>query len=587
MTDQFVGTPAFAAPEHLRGGPDAIDVRSDVYSLGVVLFNALTGSMPYKVSGDLPEVFRNIEQAEPVRPSSVCGSVDREIESIVLKALSKDKDRRYQTVDAMAEDLRRYVQGEPILAHPPSTFYQVRKLVKRHRLPFALAALVFGVVLAFAITAAYQAQRIRLERDQSRLDQAKAEAVSEFLRTMFASANPEQSGHDVRVVDVLERAETKIDSGFDEQPEVRVVLHSTLGETYFGLGLYEQADESYQAALRAATTSLGDDHELTLDAMSSLGVIRSARNRLVEAEGFSRGAYEGFLRTLGREAPQTLVAANNLAGFLRRVDRLDESERIYRETYEIRLRTLGEDDLDTLASMNNLSMMLMFRGKQSEAEPVLLKALRGCRRMFGESHPKTLLVTNNYAKLLHRLGRLEEAASRYRDILDVRRQTLTSHHPDIMLSLNNLGMVLKEQDKIDEARGILAEVVDAYYGDDPPAQPAHWGSRGKGLFSHHVLFQLADIHVRLKNADAVERLFERAISHREGFQDDDQWRLGIVHREYGLCLPKLGRKANARKQLRDALEVLRHTLEPDDPRTREVHEDLRALDDPGEGSAQP
>lgn len=133
----------------------------------------------------------------------------------------------------------------------------------------------------------------------------------------------------------------------------------------------------------------------------------------------------------------------------------------------------------------------------------------------------------------------------------------------------------------------MAEVVDAYYGDDPPAQPAHWGSRGKGLFSHHVLFQLADIHVRLKNADAVERLFERAVSRTEDFQGDDQWRLGMVHREYGLCMSKLGRKAGAREQLKDALEMLRISLGPDDPRTREVQENLGSLDGAGEGVAQP
>jgi serine/threonine protein kinase len=144
LTEQFVGTPAYASPEHLRSGTSAIDIRADVYSLGLVLYNALTGRLPYDVSGDLPDVFHRIEHAEPIRPSSVAPSLDREIEAIVLKALVKEKERRYQSVDLLAEDLRRYLHDEPILARPPSTFYQLGKFAKRNK------TLVTAVIIAFA-----------------------------------------------------------------------------------------------------------------------------------------------------------------------------------------------------------------------------------------------------------------------------------------------------------------------------------------------------------------------------------------------------------------------------------------------------
>ncbi len=145
LTEQFVGTPAYASPEHLRGGPEAIDVRADVYSLGVILYNALTGRLPYDVSSNLPDTFRNIEHADPIRPSSIVPRLDRDMEYITLKALAKEKDRRYQSAHALADDLKRHVEGEPILAHPPSTLYQLRKLVKRHRWPAALVAAMFAL----------------------------------------------------------------------------------------------------------------------------------------------------------------------------------------------------------------------------------------------------------------------------------------------------------------------------------------------------------------------------------------------------------------------------------------------------------
>jgi tetratricopeptide (TPR) repeat protein len=443
-------------------------------------------------------------------------------------------------VDAFGEDLRRYLQGESIVAHPPSTLYQLRKVVRRHRLPVALASIVFVLVSAFAITATYQAMRIRAERDDSRRETAKAEAVSEFLRGMFASPSPEQRGHEVRVVDVLQAAGDKIDAGFEDQPEVRVVLHSTLGETYFGLGLYKEADERYEAALRAGTETLGERNELTLDAMSSLGVIRSMRNELADAENLLRGAYGGFIETLGEEASPTLIAANNLAGLLRRIDRLDEAEEMYRRTYEIRLRTLGENNLDTLASMNNLSMMLLFRGKPQEAEPLQLKTLRGCRRMFGESHPKTLLTLNNYARLLHRLGKLTEAASYFRELVALRRESLPAGHPDTMLTIDNLAMVLKDVGQFDEAARLFQELVDAYLGEDPPEHPAHWNARGKDLFLHHVVFELAAIHVRKKDADTVVRLFDRTLARASDFVGEDHWRLGRVRHRRLRVRPRRG-----------------------------------------------
>jgi len=579
LTEQFVGTPAYASPEHLRGGHEAIDVRTDVYSLGVILYKSLTGELPYDTSGALPDVFQRIEHSEPLRPSRVDQRVDREIEAIVLKSLAKEKERRYQSVDALAEDLRHYVSGEPIAAHPPSTFYFIRKSVKRHRLPYALAMVVFVLTFALAVTATYQARRIATERDQARIEAAKAEAVSEFLRGMFASASPEQQGHDARVVDVLSAASERIDAGFAMQPEVRVQLHSTLGETYFGLGLYEEADACYAAALEAGRGDLGEDHMLTLDAMSSLGVIRSIRNQLDDAEELLREAHAQFARIAGEEDPQTLVAANNLAGLFRRLRRLDEAEEIYRHTYDVRMRTLGQDNLDTLASMNNLGMMLTARGKIKEALPILRQTLNGCRNLFGETHPKTLLVTNNYATLLRDEGRLDEAEDVFRELLALRLRDLPQNHPDVMLCMHNLAMVLKKADKADDAADLLQSVVSAYMVDSPPNHPSHWNARGKDLFPHHVVFELADIYADVGTLDELTKLFDQAISSAQSLSSDDRWRLGRIYHVYGDCLRRKGRYEESEARLLEAHEELTSTLSADHARTIAVVESLVDLYD--------
>ena len=256
------GTLPYMSPEQVRGNPDEIDIRTDVYSLGVVLYELLSGHLPHDLKGaPMHEAARVIVEEEPasLRKTLSSGRLDADLETIVLKALEKDPARRYQSVSALAEDVRRYLSDEPILARPPSASYQLKKLIARHRAGFAFAASVFLLLAAFGIFMTFQANRLARERDRANRAAHTAERTAGFIVGLFEEADPTRSrGNEIRVREVLDKGAERLENQLQEEPAVRADLQQTLGNVYKVLGLFSKASALLDSALRARRAEFGD-----------------------------------------------------------------------------------------------------------------------------------------------------------------------------------------------------------------------------------------------------------------------------------------------------------------------------------------
>jgi thiol-disulfide isomerase/thioredoxin len=421
---QLVGTVQYMSPEQIQADPNDIDTRSDVYSLGVVLYELLAGKLPYDVASTPPfEAARVIREDSPTRLSTIDRTLGGEKETIVLKALEKERERRYQSAGDLASDIRRYLNDEPICARPPTVVYQLKVFARRNKALVGAVGVVFAVVVAGAIISTSLYFKAEAERSVAEQQAEKAIAAIGFMRDMVMSTSPVSVGQDVKVGDLLDRYSEKIDGAFDGQPEIEAAVRATIGETYRFLDMFEKAGtfESYQqaaefhlgTALDLRKRTLGEEHPETLASMELLAGFFTDQGRTSDAERLIRHVWEVRRRTLGEDDSLTVNTMENLALLLRDQGRLDDAEPLAQKTLEIRRRVLGEEDPATLVARIHVASLLQERGELSEAEGLKRKALEIGRRVGGDGSWLTCLLTSELASSLVAQGKLDEANSLY------------------------------------------------------------------------------------------------------------------------------------------------------------------------------
>lgn len=516
---QLVGTIPYMSPEQVTGVSAEVDTRSDVYALGVICYRLLTGALPLNLDDrSIPEAARIIREEDPTRLSSFDRVFRGDLDTIVNKALEKDKTRRYQSASQLGADLRNYLKNRPIGARPPTTFYQLRMFTRRNR---ALVGGVLATMLAIVVGAAataVQATRAIRERDSARQAEqiaeqrreeaqrsaAMAQAVLAFLnKDLLAAAKPDELGHDVTVREVLARAAATASTRFKDQPLVEAAVHSTLGSAQIGLGDYASAVSHLTSAADLHRENLGEDHRFTLRSRSALGnvysiqgryhgaepilteVLQKQRNSLGEEhedtlstaaslallrvnQGRYGDAERGFTevlavrrRVLGAEHEQTLRTAGNLADLYDELGRFPEAESLYTELMEITDRVYGEQHPLTLGAIHDLARNYQSQGRYREAEPLFTKGLELRRQVLGEEHPRTLITANTLATLYRRQGRLDEAERLYAEVLETRRRILGDEHPNTLNTMNSLANVYARRGQLDQAEPLFTEVVAA------------------------------------------------------------------------------------------------------------------------------
>jgi non-specific serine/threonine protein kinase/serine/threonine-protein kinase len=483
-----VGTLEYMSPEQAELGGIDIDTRSDVYALGVILYELLTGVLPVDrrllLSSGLDEVRRTIREVDPPRPSTrvtqeydtadaaarkrgteptrLAGQLRGDLDWITLKALEKDRARRYATVNELAADVRRHLKHEPVIASPPSAIYRLKKFVRRNRLPVAAAAMLVVMLGIFAATMAFQARRISRERDRANVEAATARQVSDFLTGLFKVADPnEAKGNTLTAREILDAGVANIETDLAGQPEVRGRLLVTMGAIYTNLGLYAKAEQLLAKAVETQRREYGSDHQATLAAMHELGNAYWFQDKHAQAEQLYLEVIERRGRTLGTEHIDTLRASNDLASLYVLQRRFDEAERLTRATLATQERSLGADHQDTRLSLNILQNIYYVQGRYSEAEPISREALAKSRKTLGDEHPETLVDLHNLATLQAKLGRYDDAERLFLNTIATMRRVNGSVHRYTVNSIQRLAEMYREQRRFAEAESQLTSVLTA------------------------------------------------------------------------------------------------------------------------------
>ena len=630
---QVVGTLQYMSPEQAAGSLD-IDTRTDVYSLGVMLYELLTGTTPFDeatlrsaLQGELQRVFREVH---PPRPSTrlnasrdtlariaACRRIEPkrlglllrgELDWIVMKAIEKDRSRRYETANGLAMDIRRHLAGEAVVAAPPSASYRLRKLVARNKGLVAAtaavaAALLVGVV-GFAWQAnvaqgerdhAVQAQRSeatqRKEADEQRAlaeqNQAKAKAINQFLLDMLGAADIRKLGRDAKVAQALDAAATKVQKAFAQRPEVEAEVRLILGRTYSSIAMLDEAEPQIAAALQLNRSVHGETSAEYAKALGAQAALRRARGEDAVAADLFRQSADLLAAADGAEDRDALGMRVEYANTLVELDRFAEAEKLLREVLAIRRRVFGNDDNDSQIGINSLAVLLHERKQFDEAEELYREAVEIGERSLGASHPDTLTARMNLGSLLRSLGRHGEAEPMMVALLTDLRRVFGADNPQTAKACKALGELYKDLGRFKDAGPLLEECVSIFtkaeggdtmnvaeaknslaivlkrLGDAPRAvtmQREVAAVYKKVLGADHdrtlnARLNLANSLVTPAEGDEAEATFKDLLASAPAVLGENSGVYIIANNSYGVFLMARDRYADAAPYVRRALEI--------------------------------
>jgi serine/threonine protein kinase len=534
--EQFIGTPAYMSPEQARLSGLDIDTRTDIYSLGVLLYELLTGKTPLDqkelLAAGLDEMRRTIREKEPIRPSTRLSTMLEgeltttakhrrteppklvhllrgDLDWIVMKALEKDRARRYETANGLAMDVARYLADEPVVARPPSKLYRFQKQARRNKLAFAAAGAVAAALIIGLAASISEYVKERKAREQ-------AVTVISLLQRLLGSADPDLKGSDYTVRQLLDDFSAGLtnQTQFAGQPEVEATVRRAIGWTYLRLAVLPKAESNLRRAVELRRRALGPENLATLDAQYALALLLvSFERKWEEGKRLSRETWQARRRLLGAEHRDTLKSRELYAAALMQGGQVQEAESIEREVLEIRERVLGPDDYDTIDSLGTLGQVLIERGASAEAERYMRKTLAAQQRngwadrqdgiicakdialvrlqqgdpaeaerllqelrpraiqKLGPNHLMTLHIQRLLARALAETGRLNEAEALLEETLNARRRDKDNEEAyGTARTLLTLGRVLVEKGKLDEAEPRLREAL-TFFREDPICKP--------------------------------------------------------------------------------------------------------------------
>ncbi len=567
---QLIGTPEYMSPEQAEGSMD-IDTRTDVYALGVLLYELLTGSTPFDSSrlrsAAFAEIARIIREDDPPSPSSrlsqsaatlaavaahrhteprkLSSMLRGELDWIVMKALEKERQRRYETANGLAMDVRRYLLGEPVTAAPPSRLYRFRKFVVRHRVPVAAASLVVAALLVAVVGISWQARVARAQL-------AKAERIAEFMADMLQGVEPGVArGRDTTLLqEMMDAAAARIEKGdLSQSPEAELRLRATIGTAFRELALYDEASKMLAPAVPLARSLHDGDHEETADALGNLGQLLNDQDELEKAEPLYREALEMDQRLFPGDDPRVATDINNLSTLLQDKGDPAAAEPLARQALEMRRRIYPGDHQDVAESLNNLAGLMIGgnrgTGDLEGAEKLFREVLAMSRRLYPGDHPRLAGALNNLSVLLKKRGDLAGAEPLARETLEMRRRLFPGDHPYVATGLNNLALLIQERGDLVAPEPLFRESLAMRRRLYP----------GGHTSTATDLLNLGGLLLERGDAAEAEPCFREAADMYEQTKGKSFWPAAKARQGLGSSLASLGRFRQAEPELLAAERV--------------------------------
>jgi tetratricopeptide (TPR) repeat protein len=567
-TGAVLGTPSYMAPEQAGGKGKEVGPAADVYALGAILYELLTGRPPFRAATDLDTLFQVLTE-EPVPVRRLQPQVPRDLETICHQCLAKDPSRRYVEAKALAVDLHHFVAGEPVAARPVRATERLWRWARRKPAQAGLVAMVLLAFLASVVGVslfAWQAGQGRLRaeafaREESkRLDQIMK--ANDILSSVFRDLNPEEEdpeGQPLRAQlgERLDRAAQLLQSDAVGDPLAVARLQNTLGETQRHLGYPKRAIELHAQARQAFEAGLGPDHREALANLENLaGAYRDA-GQMDEAVSLFQQAVQRYTATFGPDDRGTLGSRNNLATAYWAAGKLDEAEPLLEQTLDKTRAKFGPDDADTLECMANLAGVYWDGGKLDKALPLSEQALQRCKARLGPVHPRTLRCMELLALVIQATGQFDKAVPLFEQILEKRKAKLGPDNPGTLKSMNNLAGAYQDTGQLDRAVPLFEQVLEKLQAKGGPDDPSTLGGMNN----------LATAYRAAGRLDKAVPLFEQTWAKAQAILGPEHPHTLISMGNLAWAYQLAGQLAKALPLFEQALEKMKVKLGPDHPRT--------------------
>ncbi len=567
QTGLYLMTPEYASPEQVQG--ETITTATDVYALGLILCELLTGQLPYNLADkNQMEISSTISNTIPVKPSSLISRVKDsaplqlrginknqlkkrikgDLDTIVLKALRKEPVRRYGSADQLLQDIRRYQKNEPISARPESAAYLSKKFIQRNQTVVLAVAIIMIVLISTAIFSLYQARTTEIERQ-------KTEQVNAFLQEMLASPNPYEDGLDVKVVDILDQTAARIDEQIN-QPEVEASVRRTLGVTYRELGDIDKAYSQISQALVIQNRFLNPPNAELSETQAELAKTLQLQGNYESADSLLNLAYTSDLELFGRKSTTIAARLGDLGSVQWDMGNFEEAEKLLRESLELEQDLRQPNHERVATSMGNLATLLSSQGQLDEALNLYRKELEIYQRNFeSNQHPSIPQTLSHIGIILDDTERYEEALTYHQQALVLFRELKGEDHPDVVYAMNNLASVMTKMGDMEEALTMQEDAAVLYRNIFGPDHP------NLGIQYNNIAFTKRN----MGDLEGAKQSYRQAIETWTAGLPPGHPFLAYGYHNLASVLLTQNRPAEALPYFQDAYEIRTEHLAPENP----------------------
>jgi tetratricopeptide (TPR) repeat protein len=578
----LIGTPEYMSPEQAEMTGLDVDTRTDIYALGVMLYELLVGVLPFDSKSlreaGYSEIQRIIREVEPPKastrlsklgdtqtsiakhrqtdPSSLQRLLKGDLDWITLKAMAKDRTHRYASASELVSDIDRYLKNEPVSASPPSTAYRLKKYIRRHKTGVVAASLIVLAMLigiagtTLGLLKARQAERVARDEAQT------AKQISNFLIDLFEVSDPtEGRGNTITAREILDTGAEKIDRELEDEPLVRGRLMNTIGEVYTSLGLYDDALPILEKGLAIREESLDPDDPAVAQSLEGMGNLFWRKGDFEKAQTFHERALKIREDAYGPDHVTVASSLNNLGNLQHEAGNYEDAKLLYERAVEIWEKTSGPESTDVAIALNGLGYILYDMGKYEEARPLYERSLAIYEKVQGPDHPDLTNPLLNLGLLLRVTGEHEKAREYYERCIKIEEKTFGPDHPHIAITLSNLAILNAITANFEEARPLFERVLAINEKALGPEHPKVGSD----------VTNLGILNAQMGNFDAALSLLKRGLAIKEKALGSEHPRVANDLNNLASLLRDMGDSEAARPLIERALAIREKTLGPDHP----------------------